>query len=355
MKEPKISIITVVYNGSTTVAQTMESVLQQDYPDLEYIVIDGNSTDGTQEIIRRYEDRLAYWVSEPDGGIYEAMNKGLSHATGELVGIINSDDWYEPDTVRKVADLYRRTNGDVICGEIAYVSESGERIFCTENSLIPPHPGMFVKRSVYERYGKFKTEYRIAADHEFKLRLLANDVSLVRCGDVLANFRAGGISNTRILECKRETYRIESLYADRGLELLPERAAVKERHLRMLLSYFAEEESTVLYEKLRNAYAPWGDAVLIRGAGKWGRCLAKIFKGRDVPIFFEDGDSQKWGTKTEGLPIISPFDGSRIQGTVFVGIADGQQEIKRQMEKEHKAAVQIITLDEVLALLEEFL
>lgn len=355
MKEPKISIITVVYNGSTTVAQTMESVLQQDYSDLEYIVIDGNSTDGTQEIIRRYEDRLAYWVSEPDGGIYEAMNKGLSHATGELVGIINSDDWYEPDTVRKVADLYRRTNGDVICGEIAYVSESGERLFCTENSLIPPHPGMFVKRSVYERYGNFKTEYRIAADHEFKLRLLVSEVSFVRCGDVLANFRISGISNTRILECKRETYRIESLYADRGLALLPGRAAVKERYLKILLSYFAEEESSVLYEKLQYAYAPWGDAVLIRGAGKWGRCLAKIFKGQDIPIFFEDEDAKKWGTTVEEFPVISPCEGREMQGTVFIGIAGGQQEIKRQMEKEHNAAVQIITLDEVWTLLEEFL
>lgn len=212
---PKISIITVVFNGEAYLEQTMRSVLSQDYSRIEYIVIDGGSTDGTLDIIHRYRDRLAFWVSEKDDGIYDAMNKGLSHVTGDIVGLINADDWYEPGIIGWIADVMEISGADVVHG--------GMKILLDDEVLIKPapveldeldkgmllnHPTVFARASLYRKYGLFNTEYSVAADWEMMLRWWLNGVEFYADEKIFANFRMGGLSSTHLRESFEEKHRI---------------------------------------------------------------------------------------------------------------------------------------------------
>lgn len=121
----KVSIITVVYNGAGTIEQTIKSVLGQTYKNIEYIIIDGASTDGTQQIVEKYVDKIAYYVSEKDEGLYYAMNKGIGKATGEIIGIINSDDWYDINAVKNIVGLFSKKDAEVVYGNTIVVAEDG--------------------------------------------------------------------------------------------------------------------------------------------------------------------------------------------------------------------------------------
>lgn len=196
-QEIKVSVITVVYNGKLHIEQTIKSVLNQTYSNIEYIIIDGGSTDGTIEIIKRYEKQLAYWVSEPDSGIYDAMNKGIKKATGELIGILNSDDWYEPDAISWAVNEYDKDT--VVYGLIRHVlGDKRLKIYAPYPSLIIkemiPHPTCFVPLNIYKKYGCFALEYKSCADYQFILRLFSSGVQFKLVERVLANFRLGGFS-----------------------------------------------------------------------------------------------------------------------------------------------------------------
>ena len=182
----KVSIITVCYNSAKTLEQTIESVLAQDYPQIEYIVIDGNSQDGTQEIIQKYQSSIAKTLSEPDRGMYDAMNKGIAMATGDVIGILNSDDVYMNNHV--VSDLMAKmqeAQADVVFADLILVDERHlERILRYYDSgqfdpsrfrygWMPAHPTVFVKKRIYDEVGLFKTDYQIAADYEMLIRILA--------------------------------------------------------------------------------------------------------------------------------------------------------------------------------------
>jgi len=184
----KISILTATYNSEKTLRDTIESVLRQSCRDFEYILIDGGSKDNTVDIIKEYEpkfeERLRY-VSEPDNGIYDAMNKGIRMATGDVVGILNSDDFYtSDDALQKIADAFEHNDIDATYGDIHFVNDDDltkmvryyssavfKRSFM-RFGLMPAHPSFYCKREVYEKYGAFDTSYRIAADFENLLRLI---------------------------------------------------------------------------------------------------------------------------------------------------------------------------------------
>ena len=208
MKSPLFSIVTVCYNSEKTIKRTLKSVLNQTEKDYEYLIIDGASTDGTLDIVRKYEPmfegRLRIF-SETDEGIYDAMNKGIAMATGVLVGIVNSDDFYEPDALsnmkkaycnlseeeRKHAILYgmqrRLRNGEEI--EIEFVNDRilGEGMIC--------HPTCFVTRNVYNDYGVYDTNYKSAADLDFMLRIKRNtNTKFVPVYNIISNFELGGMS-----------------------------------------------------------------------------------------------------------------------------------------------------------------
>jgi glycosyltransferase involved in cell wall biosynthesis len=208
----RVSIITVVYNNSRTIGKAIESVLAQDYPCIEHIIVDGRSADGTVEIIQSYEDCISKFISEPDDGIYDAMNKGLKLATGEIIGILNSDDFYFNDGV--ISDIVREfdnTKVDIVYGDLFYVSPdnldkvvryySSEK--CSPDSFawgwMPAHPTCFIRKSVYEKYGNFKTNYKIAADYEIMTRFMAKyRLPYSYLPKVMVKMRTGGISTRNL-------------------------------------------------------------------------------------------------------------------------------------------------------------
>jgi glycosyltransferase involved in cell wall biosynthesis len=209
MNNSLISIITVVYNGVATLEKTILSVINQTYKNIEYIIIDGGSTDGTIEIIKKYKDKLAYWVSESDKGIYDAMNKGIKKATGELIGIINSDDWYELDCLETIIK-YKNINDDntVLYGLIRNITGQGcyEIYSCSPDYFfdkMPPHPTFFIPKPIYDKYGVFNIEYKYCSDYELLLRLKKQNINFYLIEKVLANFRIGGVSY--LFKAKKES------------------------------------------------------------------------------------------------------------------------------------------------------
>lgn len=196
---PLVSIVTVVRNNHKTLGRTIESVLTQGYPNLEYVIVDGGSTDGTLEIIKQHADRLDYYVSEPDKGIYDAMNKGLALCTGQLIGIINADDWYEPGAIQAVAQCHVEDPECVVYGLVRSHDERGPAICGSRYaSRLPekmiPHPTCFIPATLYQRHGKFNPEYRIAGDYDLMLRLYTKGERFWLVEKVIANFAEGGLT-----------------------------------------------------------------------------------------------------------------------------------------------------------------
>jgi glycosyltransferase involved in cell wall biosynthesis len=208
----RFSIITVVRNAADTVAECIESVAGQDHRDVEHLVIDGASTDGTLQVIERYRARLAKVVSEPDRGIYDAMNKGLALATGDVVGFLNADDAYaDSGVLRDVAARLQDAATEAVYGDLVYVSaanpqrivrywRSGEyRPGSFSRGWMPAHPTFFVRRDVYRRYGGFDLSYRLQSDFDLTMRLL--EVQKIRSAylpRILVRMRTGGATNRSI-------------------------------------------------------------------------------------------------------------------------------------------------------------
>jgi glycosyltransferase involved in cell wall biosynthesis len=214
---PLVSIITVVFNGAKTLEQTIQSVLGQTYKNIEYIIVDGGSTDGTLDIIQKYEDRIARWVSEPDRGLYDAMNKGIRMATGEIIGIINSDDWYELNAVESIMDAYRKhPEKKVFHGDRYDVSVTGARRIRKFNpstfkflyyAMTYNHPTMFVNRNVYKET-VFNTSLRALSDYQFVLtNFLKNKDLFYYIPQAYVNYRLDGVSGQmRLPSLIREGY-----------------------------------------------------------------------------------------------------------------------------------------------------
>jgi glycosyltransferase len=219
----KISVITAVFNKRDTIAEALDSVLAQSHPDVELVVIDGGSTDGTLEVLQSYGGRIAVLVSEPDHGIYDALNKGLGLATGEVVGFLHSDDVFvDADSLARIASGFYGPEIDAVYGDLVYVRRDNPQqvvrywkagmftLSRLRQGWMPPHPAFYVRRSVYERLGGFDTSYRIAADYDCMLRFLSRGIKVVYVPQVLVKMRLGGASNRsfkNILRKSREDYR----------------------------------------------------------------------------------------------------------------------------------------------------
>jgi len=206
--KPLVSIITIVINGEKYLKHTIESVLRQTYNNVEYIIIDGGSSDGTIDIIKKYEDQVDYWVSESDDGIADAFNKGISLCAGDIIGLINADDWYEPDAIEKVVECKKQAA--VYCGNVQYWDEyNKDYIFTTNITGLPKemtvnHPAVFVNKDIYERYGAFDRKYTYAMDYELLLRFYKKGVEFVAIDSVLSNMRLAGLSDTNREDSYRE-------------------------------------------------------------------------------------------------------------------------------------------------------
>jgi len=206
----KVSIITVVYNNVEYIGNAIQSVLSQDYDNIEYIVIDGGSTDGTVDIVKEYQDKISVFISEPDEGIYDAMNKGIALATGNVIGILNSDDFYINElTIGKVVKEFKEKKVDSVYADLVYVEPKNlnktVRYYDSGNfnpskfsyGWMPAHPTFFVKRKAYEKYGVFRTDLKIAADFDILARFLyIHKISYSYTKEVLVKMRTGGVSTS---------------------------------------------------------------------------------------------------------------------------------------------------------------
>jgi glycosyltransferase involved in cell wall biosynthesis len=204
-----ISVITAVYNRRGTVGEALESLLAQTHAKIEPIVIDGGSTDGTLEVVDRFRDRLSVVVSEHDGGVYDALNKGIARATGDVVGFLHADDVYAtPHALAAIAAAFDDPTIDAVYGDLVYVRADNIdhvvrywRAGTFEHGLLsrgwmPPHPTLYVRRKVYEQWGGFDCRFRIAADYESVLRLFGRaGIRAVYVPEVLVRMRVGGLSN----------------------------------------------------------------------------------------------------------------------------------------------------------------
>ncbi|MDH5548096.1 MAG: glycosyltransferase [Gammaproteobacteria bacterium] len=219
MTKPKISVITAVYNNEKNIESCIRSVLSQDYENIEYIVIDGNSSDSTLAKIRNWSSKIDSIISEPDSGIYDALNKGIKASTGDIIAFLHSDDIYENNLVlSKVANAFLQNNSDSVYGDLVYISNNNSsRVLRKWKSgsyskrkllfgWMPPHPSLFIKRSVYEKYGVFNTSLQIAADYDIILRFFGkHSITSTYIDRTLVKMRVGGISNRSLKSIIQKT------------------------------------------------------------------------------------------------------------------------------------------------------
>ncbi|GHN02860.1 glycosyl transferase [Cytophagales bacterium WSM2-2] len=209
----KISLLTVSFNSAATIEDTIKSVRSQDYKDVEYIVVDGNSKDDTVNILRANEGVITKWISEPDKGIYDAMNKAVQMATGEVVGIINSDDFYRDNSIiAQVMQAFADPTVDAVFGDLIFVDPKNLSSVVRKYSsahwkpekfawgFMPAHPTFFVRRKYYKQFGLFKTDYRIAADYELLIRFLfVHRLRYKYLPLIMVVMRKGGVSSRNFM------------------------------------------------------------------------------------------------------------------------------------------------------------
>ena len=209
----KISLLTVSFNSASTIKDTIESIRSQNYKDIEYIIVDGNSTDGTITILKSYDSFISKWISEPDKGIYDAMNKAIKMATGEVVGILNSDDFYANHQIlAQVAKEFSDPSIDVVFGDLVFVDSQNLSKTVRKYSsakwhpgkfawgFMPAHPTVFIRRKYYDQFGLFKTDYKIAADYELLIRFLfVHQLRYKYLPITMVKMRRGGVSSRNLM------------------------------------------------------------------------------------------------------------------------------------------------------------
>jgi len=228
----KVSIITPVFNSFNCLENTLNSIATQNYKNLEHIVIDGGSNDGTVDIIMKNSSNISYWCSESDFGIYDAINKGLKVANGDIIGILNSDDiFFESNSLNKIVDIFKADNSiDCVYGNLVFVNREGKikrrwlsRPFAKgnfEKSWTPAHPTFYCRREVYEKQGFYKVNYKIAADVEFMFRALElNSFKSFHINEYLIKMNIGGISNNGLKSRLLIIKEMKNAFHENGIKL----------------------------------------------------------------------------------------------------------------------------------------
>lgn len=229
----KISIITVCYNSSATIEKTILSVASQTYKNIEYIIIDADSKDNTLAIIKKHQDKISDWISEPDKGLYDAMNKGIHLATGDLIGILNSDDTFNSNTViEEIASFHNQNNIGASVGNIMQHRENGNivRVYSSKYwspeklkiGFMPPHPSIFFKRELFNKFGQYDLGFKIGADYELITRFfLKNNITWKYSGITTTSMLVGGLSSSGASSYKLITKEIQKALRMNGVLFSP--------------------------------------------------------------------------------------------------------------------------------------
>jgi glycosyltransferase involved in cell wall biosynthesis len=222
MKDPDIplvSVITIVLNGEKSLEKTNKSVLNQTYKNIEYIIIDGGSTDGTLDVVKKYDKKITYWISEPDNGIGDAFNKGIAASTGELIGIINADDWYNDSAVETIVGEYLKNRECIFHARMQYwnpditpyyIFSGNDRALLKRGTI--NHPTVFVPKKIYDEIGLFRTDFKNAVDYEWLVRAKLHGIRFHYIDQVIANMCLKGTSDKNWLNNYREIYRARKLH-----------------------------------------------------------------------------------------------------------------------------------------------
>jgi glycosyltransferase involved in cell wall biosynthesis len=343
----KVSIITVSYNSAATIEQTIQSVVGQSYDNIEYIIIDGGSTDGTLDIIRKYEDQIVYWVSESDAGIYDAMNKGIRVATGDLVGFINSDDWYADGAIAAVANHYVTTQADVIYGDITFMDGAVQRLKKYNKlnlatlyyKMCMCHQAVFIKTRVQKKY-LFDCQYQIASDYKVLLSLYQSGFSFSYIEQNIAFFRTGGVSTQFQYLMARE-------HRDVAMEVLSQQEELQKKYMGYIQKeYYKSFMLSVLYfvlyrlqKLLVGVKSPYVSCInarcLIFGTGDVGDLCYQCLSLLGVPVIgFIDNDTCKQDKEIHHIKIFSLHEALTMDfTTILIATNIYNDEIREQLNQ----------------------
>lgn len=358
---PLITIVTVCYNSEKTIERTIRSVIGQSFEDVEYIIIDGGSNDGTLEIIQKYESYISFWQSEPDHGIYDAMNKGIKQASGRYIAFLNSDDWYVDGALENVAGFINKyPDSDVIYGDVFHEENGTRNVVKYDRAdldqlyvrLFIIHQAIFVKTELLKIRG-FNTEYKVGADYDLIINLYKNGNIFRHLDSIIVCFSGGGYSskNTKLLATE---YRDISTVAISGNDVLIEkyqRAINTHYYSTMFMEYQFRADFNVFLCEWINDHVDKKNKYYIFGAGVVGkRCLALLRQMGIVNICFIDNDTTKQGSIIEGAEVF-PINCLSNAGAAVVVISSlaNEEGIRKQLNQYIIHDVVVFTYSEMLS------
>ena len=347
MADNMLSIITVCLNSAKTIEQTIKSVLNQSNKNYEHIIIDGGSLDGTIDIIKKYESDLSYWCSEPDNGIYDAMNKGIAEATGTIVSFLNSDDWYRKNTVELVLRSFEKLNNEIIYGDIFNVEEDNSIISYEKagdikdiyHGMVICHQAIFAKTNIFKKIAEFDISYRIAADYDWLLRAYNKGISIGYINEAMAYYRKGGFSRRQIIltfeEWKRAS--ITNLPESQKVTMIPIiEAECYERTKNIVLAELRKlpNNDNKHLRKLFYDYVQPDDIVYIWGSGALGKICLTYFQVIGVLVkAVIDSDVKTHNQRLNHVEIVGPDVLKEFKHKVIVTPEKYEIEISNMLKK----------------------
>lgn len=349
----RISMITVTFNCVNTVEQTIKSVLNQKSSDIEYIIVDGMSTDGTWEVINQYADRIDRIIHEPDTGIYDAMNKGIAASSGEIIGFINGDDWLDDETISTVIDSF--DDGiDVLYGRIYVLKKDGSYEISEKESMediwykMIPHPSVFVKRSCFSRWGFFDDRYLIAADYDLILRFYINNAKFLYNNQLTVYFREGGVSTTRTLESALEVREISNKYVRYCDDREKFQELIIRRFVNSIFDYICCDDSYGIRRRIENKFDHQLGDLCVFGAGYWGTRLLERLKINDIKCSrIVDNNESRIGEIIGDTVVYSPQILIHGKWDVIIATSSGFEGIKEQIRKYNNPLIRCYWLPEI--------
>lgn len=338
----KLSVITVVYNGEKTIERTIESVIEQKDVEIDYIIVDGNSTDHTMDVVKKYSKYISHMVSEPDKGIYDAMNKGIELVSGDIIAFLNSDDWYEKDTLRFVVNVFE--NGrkmDILCADARIVNEYGSQIRKAElngrnifRQLPTSHQAIFASKEWFQKIGRFNIKYMVSADFEWVTRSIRAGARIGLLHVPVVNFSSGGFSTKRAELCYKEIREIAFLYYQ---NTSVEADMNRYYEYRELIRAGEEKEwkkGNFFIERLQT-YIPDGKDIYIFGAGKVGAECCKVLETLGYPVAgFVDNYTALNKEKYMGKMLLSPEEIQAGESYVIIASSRYEGDMKMQLERQ---------------------
>lgn len=306
----KISVITVCYNSVNTIEKAIKSVVSQDYSDKEYIVVDGGSTDGTIDIIKKYDKNINKWISEPDKGIFDAMNKGIGMATGDVIAFLNSDDWYLANALVLVYDAFVSNDCDCVCCDNYVMKEDGSKVYydvsdlCIEDMykrMIYFHSAIFARKEMFQKEHNFDLSYKIAADYDWMLRIMQKGARILYLHKPVFTFCYGGISSVNEIECAREARKIATYHLP--IEKKSYINDIDDRYFEIAACASDREWINRSIKAIIKNDLP----IILWGAGYRGKqCLTWLQKADIKVLGIVDTNEDKWGNELQGVLIYSP-------------------------------------------------